>query len=224
MADTVSIFNMALSHVGVGAEVQSTTEDTTEAAACRRFFDQCRDELLAEFPWPFATVTTQVALVESDPTSEWAYAYRYPSDCLCIQRILGGSRNEVRSTRVPYRVQSDGDGGLLIFTDYADTINGTYLAYTMRVEDPSQWPVSFVRAMAYLLASYIGARVSSGDPMKLADRSAQFAELARSISQRSAANEEQPDELPESEFITARDGPTYPPANAGTFISQFLAP
>jgi hypothetical protein len=212
---------MALSHLGVGTEIQSDTEDSTEANACRRFFEQCRDELLSEFPWPFATKTAELALVANDPTVEWAFSYRYPEDCLKVQRIIGYERNESRNSRVPYLIQSDGDGGMLLYTDWQDTENGTFLVYTMRADDTSRWPTPFVQAMGFLLASYVGARVTSGDPMKLADRSAQFAAMARNVSQAAAVNEGQPEVLPESEFIQAR-GITYPSLNAaGTFMNQF---
>ena len=222
MADTVSIFNMALSAVGVGAEVQSETEDTTEANACRRFFTQCRDELLAEFTWPFATKTAELALVETDPTTEWSYSYRYPEDCLKVQRILGPSRNPSRDTRVPYLIRADGDGGLLLYTDWQDLENGTFLEYTYRNEDTSQWTLHFVKAMAYQLPTYIGSRESDGDPMKLADRSDTLAARSRAIAQSAAANEEQPEELPESEFIRARGGDETGLGTGNTFLGQFL--
>jgi hypothetical protein len=222
MADPVSIYNMALSHVGVGAEVQSTTEDSTEANACRRFFDQCRDELLTDFPWPFATKTARLALVANNPTIEWEHSYQYPQDCLSLQRILGGIRNETRAERIPFRIQSDGNGGMLIFTDFQDTVNGTYAAYTMRVDDPTYWPANFVQAMGFLLASYIGARITSGDPMKLADRAVQLESRAHEIAQRAAANEEQPEELPESEFISARDNTNGTLTRQPSFLSTFL--
>lgn len=221
MADEVSIYNRALSHLGIATQVQSTTEDSNEANACRQFFADCRDELLADFTWPFATKTAALALVEEDPTVEWKFSYQYPEDCLKFQNIIGLNRNPTRDQRVPYLVQSNGDGGLLLFTDYQDLVNGTLGVYTMRVTDTSQWPALFVKAMGYLLASYIGARVTSGDPMKLADRSEKLGQMAKQIAQGQGVNEDQMEPLPESEFILARgigDGVVQP---ANTFLNQF---
>lgn len=204
MTDTVSVYNLALSHCGIGVEVQATTENTTAANACRRFFEQARDELLTDFPWPFARKVDTLALVEDDPTTEWAFSYRYPSDCLRVRRILGTVRNESRTDRVPYEIARD-DSGLLIYTDWEDETNGAQLEYTVRVSDPTYWPAPFVRALAYLLASYIIMRVSSGDPASLRKTSISLAQMAKDWAQADSLNEQQDEMLPESEFITDRD-------------------
>jgi len=61
------ICNMALSHLGIGKELANMETDTGEnASACRRFYENCRDNMLSDFPWPFATVTTDLGLVEED--------------------------------------------------------------------------------------------------------------------------------------------------------------
>ena len=221
MAAILDIWNSALSHLGNGTEVQSETEDTTEANACRRFFGQARDELLSEYPWPFATKTAALALVANNPTTEWAYSYRYPVDCFKAQYIIGSVRNPQRDQRVPYLVQGDGVGGLLIFTDYQDTTNGTNLVYTQALTDPTQWPPGFVKALSFQLASYVGARVTSGDPMKLADRSEKMAQMAQAIAQANCVNEDQVEALPESEFITARGTDIGVQQPSNTFLTQF---
>lgn len=199
----IDVYNLALSHVGVGTEVQSLTENTTEANVCRRFYEQTVNEMLRDFPWPFARRTALLAKVADDPTYEWAFAYRYPADCLKIRRILGVLRNENRADRVPYVIASD-TTGLLIYSDWADATNGTYVEYTAALTDLALFPPDFVRAMSYLLASYIGARVTSGDPFKLADRAFKLYLTMRDVAQANSLNEEQVEVLPESSFIEAR--------------------
>ena len=205
--DQITIWNMSLSHVGVSNDVQSLTETSAEAAACVRFYDAARQEMLQAGRWPFATTTAALAQVATNPTQEWAFSYRYPADALFLHRILGTVRNESRKDRVPYRVQSD-TAGRLIYTDWQDLTYGTLCEYTKDVTDPSQFDPAFAQALALLLASYIGARITSGDPLKFAQRATQLKVQAMDVARLYANNEEQPEMLPESEFITSRDGTT----------------
>src|SRR5438270_202467 len=81
---------MALGHVGNSSQIASLTEKSNEARACALYYEQCRDEVLQAFPWPFATVITALTLVATDPTTEWGYSYRYPVDGLRTFRIPSG--------------------------------------------------------------------------------------------------------------------------------------
>ncbi|MFN6798793.1 hypothetical protein ACK4QH_23255, partial [Proteus mirabilis] len=61
--------------------INSMTEASKEAVQCNLHYAQCRDSVLADFPWNFAT--KKVALANTNnPPPNWAYAYRYPNDCL----------------------------------------------------------------------------------------------------------------------------------------------
>lgn len=202
MTSIVAICNLALSHAGNSVEIQNLeTENTSEANACRRFFEQVRDEVLRDFPWPMARRTVALALVANNPTTEWAYAYQYPNDCLMFGRILGVTRNETRATRVPYQMAADGAGGQLIYTDWPNAVG----EYQMRLTDSTFWPPDFVQAVALLLCFYIAPRLTGGDPFKLAQRAYQAYRQKVQDAQENAVNEEQEEELPESDFITVRD-------------------
>lgn len=130
---------MSLRHLGVGKMIGSFTDASEEARACSFFYDQAKDEVLRDFQWPFATVTVSLALVQQQPTYEWGYSYRLPSDCLAARRILNANitnapfpntfstvgpyptplaRILTAQTRIPYRIMADADGGL-IYTDQA---------------------------------------------------------------------------------------------------------
>lgn len=195
----VDIYNLALSHVGNAKECQSTTENTAEANACRRYYAQTRDEILGEFAWPFARVVVALALVEADPTTEWGFAYRYPADCLTVRRILSDVRNDTRQSRVSYEIARDSEG-LLIYTDRDDAV----VEYTVAVDDTTQFPTMFVQAVAFKMGYYIAPRITGGDPYKLGTRAYQLYQQAMEQAADNAANEEQPDEPPESEFTRDR--------------------
>lgn len=204
MADKTGVCNMSLSHLAVSKEVADVeTERSAEAAACRRFYQPALDEALRDFPNPSLTVQLPLALVTdntSDEDAEWAYSYRYPEDCSKALRILSGTRNEDRATKVPYRIIKD-DQGKLILTDKPNAI----LEYSQSSDDPEQWFPDFVMAFSLLLAFYIAPRVTAGDPFKLGERAYRAYLLSRNKANANAVGEEQQEEPPESAYTSSRD-------------------
>jgi hypothetical protein len=199
-ASDTEICNIALSHLGVGKEIANLeTENSNEANACRRFFDTARDATLRDFPWPFATKFADLSLVEETPNDEWAYSYRYPSDCVRLRRVLSGNRTDTPDTREPYKIAQDASG-LVIFCDKEDA----EIEYTVREEDPILYPMDFVVAFSYRLAAMIAPRVTSGDRYKLGPAAMQAYLIEISKAESSSLNEEQADKHPDSEFIRTR--------------------
>lgn len=201
MASKVEICNQALSILGVAKEIANIeTERSAEASACRRFYPTTLDEVLRDFAWPFATKIAAMGLVEADPTTEWAFSYRYPSDCLMFKRAVGVDRTDTPDTRVPVKIISD-DAGLLILCDLAD-MEGEY---TFRADDPLRYPPDFVSALALLLATKIAPRVTAGDPFGLGMKALNLYAFAISKARANAANEEQRDYPSDAEIIRARE-------------------
>jgi len=205
MASETEICNLALSHIGVGKEIAVLdTEKSEEAEACRRFYDTARDVTLRKFSWPFATRFMALGLVETltdtNSDSEWKYSYRYPSDCVKIRRILSGIRNDTRQSRTPYIIVSD-DTEKLIYTDQQNA----EIEYTKRIDDPQLYPSDFIMAYSYRLAGYISARLTKGDPFKIRAEVLQLFNMEITEAKANAANEEQPEQLPDSEFIRTRE-------------------
>lgn len=201
MTSKTAISNQAISHLGNAVEIGNVeTENSAEAGACRRFYDDAVEATLRDAPWPFATRFDTLGLVEEDPTDEWEYAYRYPSDCVNLRRIQSGLRRDTRQSRVEYKLGSD-DNGQLIYTDLADA----KVEFTARVTDPAFFPVDFRLALSFRLAMYIAPRITGGDPYNLQSRceSAYKMEIAKAWA--AAAMEEQPPEEPDSEFGRFRE-------------------
>ena len=91
MASKTEIGNLALSHIGIGKEVANIeTEQSAEASALRRVYDTALRKTLRDFNWPFARVIADLGLIEEDPTDEWDFSYRVPSDCVSFRRIPSG--------------------------------------------------------------------------------------------------------------------------------------
>jgi len=207
------IANMALAHLANGGQIAALTEKSKEARACTLFYEQCRDEVLGAFPWPFATRIEALALVATDPTDEYGYSYRYPVNALSVWRIPSGvDRVGVRSCSpldwrgafprvpIPYRIISDA-AGKLIYTDQPDAS----IEYTVRITNVTQFSADFTAALALKLAGDIAPMVTGGDQFKLGERAIIRYQTAVAQAQARAANEERQDPPPDSEFITVRN-------------------
>lgn len=192
---------MALSHLGVGKEIANLeTERSQEAAACRRFYDVALEATLRDRAWPFATKIAALGLIEEDPNSEWGFSYRYPTDCLKIRRLLSGTRNDNRQSRMPYKLGQD-SSGRLIWTDLEDA----ECEYTILADEPGLYPPDFTLALSFRLASYVAPRVTGGDPFKMGDRALQMYAAELGLASQSSFNEEQAEEEVQSEFIRGRE-------------------
>lgn len=201
MLSDTAICNMALSHLGVGQSIANLeTEKSQEAEACRVFFDVTRDAILRDFKWPHATKIQALELIEEDPNDEWAYSYSVPTNCLSFKRILSGERNDTRQSRVPYRMVQDASR-FVIFTDQEDAIG----EWVYLNEDFSHSPADFALAFSFRLAAYIAPRLTAGDPYKLGDRAMRLYQFEVGKAQSNAANEEQVEQEPQSEFIRERE-------------------
>lgn len=194
-----AVANYALRHLGQGKTIAALdTESSAEAKACRAFFDEARDVTLQTYMWPFATVYVALGLVEEDPTSEWQYSYRYPSNCLHVRRILSGSRNDTRQSRISYEIAQD-DTGRLIYADQEDAT----IEYTKREDDVSLWPADFTLAFSYKLAALIAPSIMGTASQKMREMEGMF-DLMISRAAAREANEQQQDEEPLSEFERSR--------------------
>lgn len=203
-ASTTEIANLALRQIGHARTISNLdTEQSEEARAVRALYSQELDQALRDANWPFATAFVALALVEEDPTEEWAFAYRLPADSLRARRILSGSRNDSRQTRVPYRLVHD-PAGALIYTDK----DGAVLEYTVRVTDPLRFPPDFTHALALRLAVYLSPQFAADDP-RMGQRAAQLYAAEIAMARASAENEIQPDEEPPSEMERAREGGAF---------------
>src|SRR5512146_1689119 len=88
----IQICNMALGHIGVTKFIAALTDRSNEANVCNLYYEQARDFVLEDLPWPFATRYISLGLV-TDFTAltiphDWSYAYRYPSDCVFARRLV----------------------------------------------------------------------------------------------------------------------------------------
>jgi len=200
MASATEICNLAISHIGSTKRISNIdTEQSTEAALFRVFYSTTLDLVLRDYRWPFASKIEALALISEDPNTEWRYSYSYPTDCVEIRRILSGVRNDSRDTRSPYKL-AHSSAGRIIFSD----VDEAECEYTLRVTDPQLFPPDFILALSFRLAAYIAPALTAGDPFKLGERAMRMYQMEISKATATSFNEEQPEQLPDSEFIRAR--------------------
>jgi hypothetical protein len=194
------IANLALARVGTAARITSLDDDNGPGAVgCRLFIDIVLDATLREFPWPFATKIASLSQVEVSPNSEWGYSYRYPPDCQFLRRILSGIRNDSRQTRESFRLSSD-DDGILILAD----LDAAECEYTKKYDDIARLPTDFLSAVAWRLAYEVAPSLGGAAAQTWRADAAKGYGIEMTNARSNAANEEQPDEEPDSEFILAR--------------------
>lgn len=167
----VAISNLALLRVGSTQAISSFADGSNEANTCATAYPQCRDAVLADFPWPWAKAETPLAQVAGPEINgkrartEWSRSYRYPSDCVKLLALLPTpaandlpynysqtwKRDPTNPYPIDYDVGSDATGRLIL-TDCNGIGYGVTAIYTQKVSDPNQFSPDFADALAWRLA------------------------------------------------------------------------
>lgn len=197
MATDVSICNMSLGHIKSKSTIASLDEKkNAEARVCKLYYAQARDETLEEFNWPFAKRTAVLATVGEAPLG-WAFEYAYPADCIAVRKILTTYRTD---DPLPYELMhSELSDSLVILTDE----EAAQIEYTKRVENTTLFSSLFTMALSHKIGSYIAMPLSGKDSMR--DAQISLFDIVISKARASALNQEQKDEQPDANWITARD-------------------
>lgn len=158
MATPIDISNLALTKLGAHL-ITSFTDSTTEAIIANLQYPICRDAVLEDRDWTFATAEVQLTpTVPTDPfPPEYGQAYALPGDCLLIRycfipnpvAIGGGSLLEqtITSEQAVTRPTWNRFGNLA----FSNTTT-LWARYVRRIEDTTQYTSQFVQALATRLA------------------------------------------------------------------------
>lgn len=168
MPSAVTHANAALSLIGADAVVSSIdpSDGSVEAGHCKRFFALARRGLLEKGVWTFAKTRATLALLSTNPSTRWAFAYSLPSDCLRPLRVLTAGVTTVfqlynpnigvlpnEEDSAPYEIEN----GVLLTNEEDAT-----LIYLRDVTDTTTWTPTFDEAFAMLLASYLCGPIIKG--------------------------------------------------------------
>lgn len=201
MPSKTQIVNLALQRIGHSQIVANVDFEQSRAAlSAKLLFDDERDFVLRDFPWPFATRYATLGLVAGSSTTrataDWLYAYRYPSDAISIRRIPSPSGRQ-HTSRIAFRIGSDAQGRL-IYTDLATAT----VEYTGRVTDPETFDPLFTSMLAWKLAASLAPALSRIE--NIAMTAMQMYAIDRSTAESRAFNESHADPAPDAEWIRAR--------------------
>lgn len=208
MPALADIFNASLAHVG---ELSTTisdpdTDSSTAARACRRHYGFARDALLASADWGFAsTFVIPTALTLASRPPDWAFAYRYPVDCVAYRgvRPYPTALRAYPSTRASLPTD-DGRSFVQVILCNAST---PYLTYTRRVTE-TDFPPFFVEALVWRLA--VSLAMALGRSETIRKTAEQMAQVRLSEAMAASMREQPIPPFPDSPMITGRDGSDMP--------------
>jgi len=145
MASTtfVSISNRALTFLGA-QPITSLEDDTKEARACNRMFEQSRDQVLRSHAWNFAVKRASLAANTTAPIWEYTNAFDWPSDCLRVIEC---------NTLEEWAIE-----GRSIVSNAAAPLE---IIYISEVTDPTLFDALFVETYALRLAADIAYEITA---------------------------------------------------------------
>ena len=178
-----SICNMALVSAGARTQIASLDEASTAARTCKLFYENTRDELLAEAQWTFANKFVTLPLITSLPGAPgnndtgsgtvwlpeypapgWLYQYGYPTDCITLRFVIPqgqwGYWLAQAQTDGPWQgLQRIAVPFFITNSEGLPVINTNaqqaIAAYTLRVTNPAVYPQDFSQALAGRMAARI---------------------------------------------------------------------
>jgi len=214
MTSIVQICNMALSGIRAGS-INDINESSLQAQQCKLWYSILRDKCLRETNWNFARKI--IALVPvTDVVFNKPYAYKYPNDCLEIERLVGpyeqvttdtsarywnpsGCYNGIRYPEIPYEIFNINN------TKIIGTVQSDLrIDYTAKIENPELFTVEFALALSQLIAAHIAipiVGVKDGRALRSDSLSLYNSYLNSGIA--SDSNEKQHEPV-ESDFVTCR--------------------
>ena len=185
------ICNLALSHIKqTKTTVANLDTDTGNTAVqCRIHYDTCRQFVLSNHDWNFATQRVTLANISSDPMSPttWNYRYDYPSNCLKIRNIQPLNKT---SDPIPYVVELEEDGSVLsILTDLEDA----RAIYTQDVDNPTLFSPGFIQSLSWYLASELAPALSGSETIQEATLTVYRNTIAAAQAMDSGEGQQDPD-------------------------------
>lgn len=148
MVKDLDIVNLALMKVG-SEPIRSFDDDLKEARLAKSFYSMVRDSELASYKWAFAVARAEIAPEPDKPTFGFKSFYQLPSDFLRLEKVVDAQYHyDMRS----YQTKSEDIyliEGNKILTNIGPTLR---IIYTRRVSDASNFPPTFVTALADRLA------------------------------------------------------------------------
>lgn len=196
-ADKLTIWNMALAHVG-HQPLATLTDGVMAVGLLNLFYSPCRQDLLGMSAWPFARKT---AIPEGiTPRDDgWEATYPYPSDALWVCNVYPDGypqSSKAMPTEVPWERTENG-----ISCDYD---GGVVIRYVKDEDDETMFPAEFADILAWSLATRIAMSVTA-DKNTAAMAENNYRQRLQLAMNRSAREDKRRRDTG-TELVTARNG------------------
>lgn len=159
MASEVQICNLSLSMLGQESNVQSISPPDNSVAAekCAQFYPIARDALLEAHAWTFNTRRAQLALLTTNPSATWSFAYSLPSNCVKPLAVYpSGITDDTESE--DFVVESNTDGSAVLCTNCPLA----ELKYQVQITSTGVLTPLAVVALARLLSAFLAGAIVKG--------------------------------------------------------------
>nr|ACF98015.1 hypothetical protein [uncultured bacterium 878] len=190
MSSQTAICNRALEYLG-DAPIVSIDDDTKQAKALRRVYDNTRRAFLSDHPWHFAKKRASLPASAAAPVWGFSRGYPVPVDFLRLLAVKDGPA---------FSLEADATGSQWILSDAAAPLKILYLT---DVTDAGRFPPHAVEALARWLAYDLAEDLTQSNTKK--QDAAQSLAIAISRAKRINGMQKQPEPYAALSFLQARD-------------------
>jgi len=195
MPTKTDVCNIALVvHLGADPITSFGETDTKNGRLCNRVYEYILRDMLEDHPWQFAKKSAALNVLSDEDPVEWAYAYKWPSDCVMPREIQRPSRSAVPTN---FEIMENSDGDRIICTNQQDAV----LIYTAYLDNPNMYTAKFRKAFSFALAVAMSPTTA---PKQKIEKLEDMADKALSMAKSADTQTKSEDTEPDCEFITAR--------------------
>jgi hypothetical protein len=153
------IGNLALDLLSAGTVGNIVTPSTPTESLLERWYDQCRQKVLREHPWNFATKRAVLAASSVDPAFGGGKAFPIPNDFMRLMSVHDDGGNFIAPDR--YTIEHVGSQRCIIMQ--AEDTGTLRIKYVFDIKDVSRFDPLFVHLLAHEIALAIAFKVTESN-------------------------------------------------------------
>ena len=155
-----SIYNSALTHLGVSSTIQNLTTKDAKTVILNNQYELAKEFTMKSFDWNFLNRVKELTpSLEESNDPRFKYVYDYPNDCLFGRYVISQDGKYHK-----FEVTTDSNGAKLIICN----VSPASLSYTRKLTNnkpESFFTAEFAMALSYYLA-YLCAEGITGSAAK----------------------------------------------------------
>ena len=159
MATNVSVASQALLLLRANP-ISSFSEDSNEAEICNVMYESHIKQLLAIYPWTFATRKRQLNQDSTAPINEYTYSHILPAESMLLWALFQSDDVGVLPVK-DYDIYADTTGALRrVYSNYSTL----YADYTIYISE-NNWPPYFEQFAIHSLAAHLAIPVTGNSDL-----------------------------------------------------------